>query len=109
MGDVNSDFWFLVVLHSTENFFIVLASRLVYVHENYPLVIAIFDSVLVIVNILAVLVSVFYVTKLELYAGLTTDNPSLPLFGPEVSFKYLIIFHKVLFKIPPSFQYRIEK
>ena len=93
--EVNSDFWFLVVLHSTENFFIVLASRLIYVHENYPLLIAIFDSVLVILNILAVLVSVFYVTKLELYAGLTTDNPSLPTFGPEVSFKHLISFYKV--------------
>ena len=106
MGDVNSDFWFLVVLHSTENFFIVLASRLVYVHENYPLVIAIFDSVLAIVNIFAVLVSVFYVTKLELYAGLTTDNPSLPTFSPEVSFKHLIFFYKVFYSIPPCRQYQ---
>jgi len=32
---------------------------------------------------MGVLVSVFYVTKIELFAGLPQDLPSLPSFGPE--------------------------
>jgi hypothetical protein len=34
-------------------------------------------------NLLGVLVSVLYVTKVELYAGLPQDLSSLPSFGPE--------------------------
>ena len=40
---------------------------------------------------MGVLVSVYKVKKIELYAGLPTDLPSsLPSFGPEVRFKQLI-------------------
>ena len=87
-GEEKAELWFLVVLHSLENFLIVLVSRLVYMQESYPRLFLIVDSVLFLVNILAVLVSVLYVTKLELYAGLPRDLPSsLPSYGPEVSFK----------------------
>ena len=64
-GEEKAELWFLVTLHSLENFLIVLASRLVYTQSSYPLEIIIFDCGLVLVNILAVSVSVLYVTKLE--------------------------------------------
>ena len=35
---------------------------------------------------MGVLLSVYYITKVELYAGLHQDLSSLPSFGPEVSF-----------------------
>ena len=83
-----AELWFLIVLHSLENFLIVFASRLVYNQESYPRLFLIVDCTLVTANILAVLVSVLYVTKLELYAGLPRDLPSsLPSYGLEVSFK----------------------
>ena len=85
-GEEKAELWFLIVLHSLENFLIVSASRLVYLQESYPLGIVIFDCVLVLLNFLGVLLSVFYVTKVELYAGLPQDLPSLPSFGREVSF-----------------------
>ena len=90
-GEEKAELWFLVVLHSLENFLIVLASRLVYLQESYPHGIVVFDCSLVFLNLMAVLVSVFYVKKIELYAGLPTDLPSsLPSFDPEVRFKHLI-------------------
>ena len=53
--------------------------------ENYPLGIIIFDCIMVLLNVLGVLVTVFYVTKIELYAGLPKDLPhGLPSFGAEV-------------------------
>jgi len=82
-GEEKAELWFLIVLHSLENFVIVSASRLVYLKESYPLGIVIFDCVLVVLNFLGVLVSVFYVTKIELYADLPQDLTSLPSFGPE--------------------------
>ena len=88
-GEEKTELWFLVVLHSLENLLIVLASRIVYAQSSYPIGIVVFDCVLVLVNILAVLVSVFYVTKMELYAGLPQDLPSsLPSYGLEVSFEF---------------------
>ena len=85
-GEEKAELWFLVVLHSLENFLAVLASRLVFTQSSYPLGILAFDCVLVLVNIMAVLVSVLYVTKLELYAGLPQELPSSLLFyGVEVS------------------------
>ena len=91
-GEEKAELCFLVVLHSLENFLIVLASRLVYLQESYPLGIVVFDCSLVCLNLMAVLVSVFYVKKIELYAGLPTDLPSsLPSFGPEVRFKHSIL------------------
>ena len=90
-GEEKAELWFLLLLHSFENFLIVLASRSVYLQESYPLGIVVFDCSLVGLNLLGVLVSVFYVKKIELYAGLPTDLPSsLPTFGPEVRFKYFI-------------------
>ena len=89
-GEEKAELWFLVVLHSLENFLIVLASRLVYMQSNYHLGIIVFDCVLVLVNILAVLVSVFYVKKMELFAGLPQDLPSsLLTFSIEVSFELI--------------------
>merc|ERR1719398_571163 len=82
-GEEKAELWFLIVLHSLENFAIVSVSRIVYLQESYPLEIVIFDCVLVLLNLLGVLVSVYYVTKVELYAGLPQDLTSLPSFGPE--------------------------
>ena len=88
-GEEKAELCFLVVLHSLDNFLIVLASRLVYLQESYSLGIVFFDCVLVLLNILAVLVSVFYVKKIELYAGLPSEVPSgLPSFGSEVRFHF---------------------
>ena len=89
-GEEKAELWFLVVLHSLENFLIVLASRLVYMQSNYPLGIIVFDCVLVLVNILAVLVSVFYVKKMELFTHLPQDLPSCLLtFSMEVSLELI--------------------
>ena len=60
----------------------VFASR---VSDGVPLGIVLFDCVLVVLNFFGVLMSVFYVNKVELYAGLPQDLSSLPSFGPEVS------------------------
>ena len=91
-GEEKAELWFLVVLHSLENFLIVFASRLVYNQESYPSLFLIVDCVFVIANVFAVLVSVLYVTKLELFAGLPRDIPSsLPSYGLEVSFQYELI------------------
>ena len=84
-GEEKAEIWFLIVLHSLENLLIVSISRIAYLQESYPLGIVIFDCVLVLLNLLGVLVSVLYVTKVELYAGLPQDLSSLPSFGPEVS------------------------
>ena len=84
-GEEKAELWFLVALHSLENFLMVFASRLVHAQGSYPLFIVAFDCVLVLVNIMAVLVSVLYVKKLELYAGLPRDLPSsLPTYDLEV-------------------------
>ena len=85
-GEEKAELWFLIVLHLLGNFVIVFASRIAYLQESYPFEIVIFDCVLVLLNLLGVLVSVVYVTKVELYAGLPQDLSSLPSFGPEVSF-----------------------
>ena len=78
------------MLHSLENLLIVLVSRIVYAHSSYPIGIVVFDCLLVLVNILAVLVSVFYVKKMELFAGLPQDLPSsLSTFSMEVSFEFI--------------------
>ena len=91
-GNEKSELWFLVVLHSLENLLIVLASRLVYMQESYPRLFVIVDCVMVTANILSVLVSVLYVTKLKLFAGLPQDIPSsLPSYGLEVSFQFDLI------------------
>merc|ERR1719295_972697 len=82
-GEEKAELWFLIVLHSLENFLIVSVSRLVYLQESYPLGIVIFDCVLVLLYLMGVLVSVHYVTKVELYASLPQDLSSLPSFGPE--------------------------
>jgi len=82
-GEEKAELWFLIVLHSLENFLIVSISRFVYLQESYPHGIVIFDCVLVLLNLLGVLVSVIYVSKIELYAELPRDLPSLPSFGPE--------------------------
>jgi len=82
-GEEKAELWFLVTLHSLENFLLVFASRLVNLQESYPPEIVIFDCVLVLLNIMGVLVSIFYVYKVELYAGLPRELPSLPSFGPE--------------------------
>ena len=84
-GEEKAELWFLIILHSLENFLIVSVSRLVYLQESYPLAIVIFDCVLVLLSLMGVLVSIFYVYKVELYAGLPQELPSLPSFGPEVS------------------------
>ena len=84
-GEENAELWFMVVLHSLENFAIVLTSRLIYLQESYPLGIVIFDCVLVFLNLLGVLMSVFYVSKIELYAGLPREHTTLPSFTSEVS------------------------
>ena len=56
--------------------------------DCYPHLILIVDCALVIANILAVLVTVLYVTKLELYAGLPQDIPAtLPSYDLKVSFQ----------------------
>ena len=83
-GEEKAELWFLIVLHSLENFLIVFVSRIVYCQESYPHGIIIFDCVLVLLNLLGVLVSVFYVSKIELYAGLPQELPFLPSFGPKV-------------------------
>ena len=54
--------------------------------DDLPIGIVLFDCVLIVLNLLGVLLSVIYVTKVELYADLPQDLPSLPSFGPEVSF-----------------------
>ena len=84
-GEEKCELCFLVMLHSLENFLIILTSRLIYLQESYPRGIVLFDCVLVILNVLAVFLSVFYVSKIELYAGLPDKPPCLPSFGPEVS------------------------
>ena len=84
-GKEKTELCLIVALHSAENFLIVLASRLVYLQESYPARFVTFDCVLVILNTLAVLLSVFYVSKMELYAGLPQNPSSHPTFGPEVS------------------------
>ena len=85
-GEEKAELWFLVGLHSIENFAIVCASRLVYLRDSYPSSIVKFDGVLVLLNLMGVLLSMFYVSKKELYAGLPKHRPPLPSFGTEVSF-----------------------
>merc|ERR1719264_103068 len=51
--------------------------------DNLPIGIVHFDCLLVVLNLLGVLLSVIYVTKVELYADLPQDLSSLPSFGPE--------------------------
>ena len=106
-GKEKAELRFLVGLHSMENFLILLISRLVYLQESYLHIFVVCDSVLVFFNLLGVLVSVFYVSKMELYAGVPEDYTStLPSFGPEVSwariyddvFTITIIYHYYIFK-----------
>merc|ERR1719228_2591996 len=51
--------------------------------NHLPIGIVLFDCVLVVLNFLGVLLSVFYVSKMELFAGLPSELPHLPSFGPE--------------------------
>ena len=98
-GEEKAELWLLVILHSLENFLIVLASRLVYAQSSYPLELIGFDCVLVLVNILAVLVS--YVIYLELYAGLPKKIPPfLQSLGFEVSFQFSTRYHISIFLFP---------
>ena len=101
-GEEKYELWFLVVLHSLENFLLIVASRLVHMQSSYPLGIIVFDLILVLVNILAVLVSVLYVKKLELYAGLPRDLPSSLPYGLEVSFRFeLLMMFLLFFQVNP--------
>ena len=84
-GEEKAELWFLIVLHSLENFLIVLASRLVYLQECYLLGFVLFDCLLVLSNLMGVALSVLFVYKIELYAGLPKEHTSLPSFSPEVS------------------------
>ena len=56
--------------------------------DYLPIEIVLFDCVLVVLNFLGVLVSVFYVSKIELYAGLPSELPHLSSYGPEVGLIY---------------------
>ena len=145
--DQKAELWFLVILHSLENFCMLLLSRWAY--NSYPLwqfhyhilvainIFAVFfaiinrktlkvrgfvlllvglvaldvsaafvvkalvekfeagvfviDLCLVIVNVLAIIVSVIYQDYVKLYAGLPQTFPDLPSFGPEVSNCYEIL------------------
>ena len=91
LGEEKAELWFLVALHSLENFFIVLISRLVYLQESYPLGIVTFDCVCVLLNLMGVSLSIFYVSKIELYAGLPEDESYIPTYNPEVSEKFYVI------------------
>ena len=86
-GNEKVELCFLVMLHTMENLLIVFLSRLVYLQESYPLGIVVFDSVLLISNLLGVAMSVFYVFKKQLYADLPHDIPGSPSFRPEVCCK----------------------
>ena len=62
----------------------IFASRVF--SDDLPMGIVLFDCVLIVLNFFGVMVSIFYVNKIELYAGLPDDLSPLPSFGPEVSF-----------------------
>ena len=70
----------------------VFASRVF--SNDLPIEIFFFDCVLVVLNFLGVLVSVFYVSKIELYAGLPDELPHLPSFGAKVGFTYKTMYKK---------------
>ena len=145
--DQKAELWFLVVLHTLENFCMLLFSRWAYssyplgqflVHilvafnivavffaiincktlkvwgfllllmslvafdiypvfmilalvKNFDATVFIIDLCLVIVNTLAIIVSVLYQDYVKLYAGLPQTFADLPSFGPEVSNCYEIM------------------
>jgi len=62
---------------------IILAAFASRASDGLPLGIVLFDCLLVVLNFFGVLMSIFYVNKVELYAGLPQDLPYLPSFGPE--------------------------
>ena len=84
-GEEKTELWLLVTLHSLENFLIVFVSRWIYLDESYPIGLIIFDTVLLNFNLMGVLVSVLYVCKIELYAGLLQEPSRHPSLSPEVS------------------------
>ena len=75
---------FMLICLLATNILAVFACRAF--SDNLPIGIVLFDCVLVTLNFLGVLVSVFYVSKMELYAGLTRELPHLPSYGPKVGF-----------------------
>lgn len=94
-GEERLERQFLTVLHSLENFLILIVSRSAifcvfvpsrpfWVRFEYPIGMMAIDLSLVLLNLLGVLVSVFYTKKMELFAGLPGTPQALPSFGPEV-------------------------
>ena len=73
---------FMLLCLLATNILAVFASRAF--SDNIPIGIVLFDCVLVSLNFMGVLLSVFYVSKIELYAGLTNELPHLPSYGPKV-------------------------
>ena len=82
-GEERTEFWFLVTLYTSENFALLLFSTYVS-HPNFPFGLLVILVSLVTTNILAVLVSIFYTTKVELFCGLPHSLPNMPSFGPGV-------------------------
>ena len=83
-GEEKQEFWFLVALHSSENLVFLFFSIGISL-PKYPFGLLVIPISLVTVNILAVLLSIFYTTRMELFSWLPESPPNMPSFGPEVS------------------------
>ena len=95
-GEEKTEFWFLVALHSSENLVFLFFSIGISL-PNYPFGLLVIPVSLVTVNILAVLLSLVYTTRMELFSGLPESSPNMPSFGPEVSINLTIWFDLIWF------------
>jgi len=83
-GEEEAELWFLIALHSVENFALLISSVFVHFEGNFALgLLAIQISVLC-VNLLGVLLSVAYNKRFKLYAGLQQQHPSSSCFESKV-------------------------
>ena len=83
-GEEEPELWFLLALHSVENFGLLLSSLVVHFEGDFAPGLLAMQIIVLCFNLVGVLLAVGYNKRIQLYAGLTQDSLSAPDGQPKV-------------------------
>ena len=83
-GEEEPELWFLLALHSVENFGLLLSSLVVHFEGDFAPGLLAMQIIVLCFNMVGVLLAVGYNKRIQLYAGLTQASISAPDGLPQV-------------------------
>ena len=83
-GEEEPELWFLLALHSVENFGLLLSSLVVHFEGDFASGLLAMQIIVLCFNMVGVLLALGYNKRIQLYAGLTQDSLSAPDGQPKV-------------------------